>query len=214
MQFLWLIFFLVTASHYVLFLTHSLLHPSVHCIHVIMPSFCWKYCKQKEKKTPNHLNFGAAQWATLPRKHLRVDFSRFLQLDGAADPWQCCPWRCPSHSDDMEVKKLVTIFLSARLNRQGQFCSTNILADDSEVWPWLWHVTCTLETTFLLKKTKHTNERHGSLGPVTCLGRGPRWHRPRAGSPRPPRPPLPPAHPGGSRWTPSPECTESSSRCS
>lgn len=98
----------------------------------------------------------------------------------------------------MEVKKLVTIFLSARLSRQGQFCSTNILADDSEVWPWLWHVTCTLETTFLLEKTKDTHERHGRLGPVTCPGRAPRRRRASGWAlPRPPRPPLPPAHPGG-----------------
>lgn len=37
-------------------------------------------------------------------------------------------------SDDMGAKELVTIFLSARLSSSSsQFCSTNVLADDSEV---------------------------------------------------------------------------------
>lgn len=77
-------------------------------------------------------------------------FSLLCQLYQAEILLKCCSWRCPPCSDDTEVKKLVTIFLSARLSSQGQFYSTNVLADDSEVWPWLWHVTCTLETTFLL----------------------------------------------------------------
>lgn len=74
MQFLWLIFFLATDLHCVLFQTHWLPHPLVHSVHV-MPSFRWKYCKQiKRKETPNHLCFWAAWWATLPRKHFGVDF--------------------------------------------------------------------------------------------------------------------------------------------
>lgn len=128
--------------------------------------FLLKILQTKRKnKEPQIILTAAAQWATLPRKHLSVDFSRLLQRDGAADLWQCCPWRWPSHSDDMEVKKLVTIFLSARLSRQGQFCSTNILADDSEVWPWLWHVTCTWKQRFYLKKQRHTRKAWAS-GPV------------------------------------------------
>lgn len=49
---------------------------------------------------------------------------------------------------------------------QGQFCSTNVLADDSEVWPWLWHVTCTLETIFFYfkKKTKNQKNRRTRCG--------------------------------------------------
>lgn len=118
---------------------------------------------------------------------------------------KCCSWRCSPCSDDMEVKKLVTIFLSARLSSQGQFCSTNILADDSEVWPWLWHVTCTLETIFLLKlkkkeKKKIKKKRCALLCTVTCQENGLLLRRLRAGCfLLPLLSPLPLAHQGGSR---------------
>lgn len=217
MQFLWLIFILVTASHFVLFLTHSLLHPSVHCIHVIMPSFCWKYCKQTKKKTPNHLNFGAAQWATLPRKHFRVDFLGFFSstepqsCDNAVHEdvplvlmtWRWKNWWQYSWAPDWVVKVSFVPQTSWQMTvRCDRGCG---------MWHALWKQRFYLKK----KKTQNTNERHGSLGPVTCPGRGPRWHRPRAGSPPPPPPPpLRPAHPGGFRWTPSLECTASWSRCS
>lgn len=196
MQFLWLIFLLVTDSRCVLFLTHLLFYPLVHSVCVI-PSFCWKYCKQiKRKETPSHINFWAAWWATLPWKYFGIDFSLLCQLYQAEILLKCCSWRCPPRSDDMEVKKLVTIFLSSRLSSQGQFCSTNVLADDSEVWPWLWHVTCTLETIFSTKKKKGMKV----VCTVTCQENDHRRHRLRAGFP-----PLPlllllrPVHQGGSR---------------
>lgn len=120
-------------------------------------------------------------------------FSLLHQLYQAEILLRCCLWRCPPCSDDMEVRKLVTIFLSARLSSQGQFYSTNVLADDNEVWPWLWHMTCTLEQFFYLKKKK----RCESLCTVTCQEND-LLHRLRAGSPLLPLLPLPPlVHPGG-----------------
>lgn len=102
----------------------------------VMPSFCWKYCKQiKSKETPKPINFWAARWATLPWKHFGVDFLCSVSSYQAEILLKCCPWRCPPCSDDMEVKKLVTIFLSARLSSQGQFCS------NKHPGRWQWGVT-------------------------------------------------------------------------
>lgn len=144
MQFLWLIFLLVTDSRCILFLTHWLFHP----LELSNTFFLLKILQTKRKETPRHINFWAAWWATLSWKYFGIDFSLLCQLYQAEILLKCCSWRCPPRSDDMEVKKLVAIFLSSRLSSQGQFCSTNVLADDSEVWPWLWHMTCTLETIF------------------------------------------------------------------
>lgn len=211
MWFLWLIFLLVTDSRCVLFLTHLLLHSLVHSV-CVMPSVRWKYCKQiKRKEIPSHINFWAVRWAMLSWKHFGVDFSLLCQHFQAEILLKCCSWRCPPCSDDMEVKKRVTIFLSARLSSQGQFCSTNVLADDSEVWPWLWHVTCTLETIFLLKKKKGVKV----FCTVTCQENDHLLQRLRAGfPPLPPLLPLQPVHQGGFRWTPSLEYRESWSHCS
>lgn len=164
-------------------------------------AFFRKYCKQETVKS-NPL------WGCLmshaPLKTFWSWFYLLCQLYQAEIMLKCCSRRCPPCSDDMEVNKLDTIFLSARLSSQGQFCSTNVLADDSEVWPWLWHVTCTLETIFLLKKKGVT------VCTVTCQENNHLWHKLRAGLPLLPLlPPLPPVRQGEFQWTLSLEYTES-----
>lgn len=71
----------------------------------VMPSFCWKYCKQiKSKETPKPINSWAARWATLPWKHFGVDFLCSVSSYQAEVLLKCCSWRCPPCSDDTEVK--------------------------------------------------------------------------------------------------------------
>lgn len=121
--------------------------------------------------------------------HVREDFS-LLRWHGGA-------------------KELVTIFLSARLSSSSQFCSTNVLADDSEVWPWLWHVTCTLETIFSTLKKKKKKKKCDNLYTVTCQDNDRLRCHFGAGSPLLLLPPLQPARPGEFQWTLSLGCTES-----
>lgn len=205
MQFLWLILLLGTGPSCVLFLMFSLLHLWVHQ----MPSFRLKifFCKQTRKEPCNPIYVWAAGWATLPWKQLELILSALSALPS---------WRhvdimfvkTSPFSDDMGgAKELVTIFLSARLSSSSQFCSTNVLADDSEVWPWLWHVTCTLETIFsTLKKKK---KKCDSLYTVTCQDNDHLRRQFGAGSPLLLQPPLQPARPGEFQWTLSLGCTES-----
>lgn len=165
------------------------------------------FCKQTRKEPCNPIYVWAAGWATLPWKQLELILSGLSALPS----WHHVNImfvKTSPFSDDMGAKELVTIFLSARLSSSSQFCSTNVLADDSEVWPWLWHVTCTLETIFsTLKKKK--KKKCDSLYTVTCQDNNHLRRQFGAGFPLLLQPPLQPARQGEFQWTLSLGCTES-----
>lgn len=132
-----------------------------------MPSFFQKILRTNKRNPKSNLLLGCLM-SHIPLKTFWSWFYLLCQLSQAEILLKCCSRRCPPCSDDMEVKKLVTRYSWAPdwVVKVSQFCSTNVLADESEVWPWLWHVTCTLETIFLLKKKK--KKRRDSLCTVTC----------------------------------------------
>lgn len=205
--------FLVTAWHCVLFLTHSLLHPSVHCIHVIMPLSAEKkilQTKRKNKRTPNHLNFlCAAQWATLPRKHLSADFLGFFSV---MEPQTC----------DNAVHEDVPHLTADGGEKTGddiperQTKSPRSVLFHKHPGRWQWGVTVVVACDMHFGnnvstwKTKDTHEKAWASGPCYVSGGLPR-RRARAASAAP-RPPST-CSSRGSR-PPSPECTAPGSRCS
>lgn len=149
MQFLWLILLLRTDSGYVLFVTFSMFHLWAHSVPQ-MPSFFSKFLQTHQRGIRQSNLLRGSLMSHAPLKTVGVDFTHSVssaKLNSCQDhvredvplapmTWRCKNWLRYSWAPDWVV--------------QGQFCSTNVLADDSEVWPWLWHVTCTLETIFLL----------------------------------------------------------------
>lgn len=206
MQFLWLILLLGTGPSCVLFLMFSLLHLWVHQ----MPSFRLKiFFANKPERNPAIRSTSGQLDEPRSLENSWSWFYLLCQLYRADVMSTSCSWRLlPSPMTwGGGAKELVTIFLSARLSSSSQFCSTNVLADDSEVWPWLWHVTCTLETIFsTLKKKK---KKCDSLYTVTCQDNNRLRRQFGAGSPLLLQPPLQPARPGEFQWTLSLGCTES-----
>lgn len=101
------------------------LHKASTSVPCISFSFFCYACSSMQAK-PRDLSFATPPWST------------FYSMSANVVLLSC---HCCGHEFRL-------IFLSAKLSKLGQFWSTNILADEREVWGWLRHVSCTLETIF------------------------------------------------------------------
>lgn len=170
--------------------------PSERSLHPSNTFFLLKsFCEQTRKEACNSTYVQAAWWATLPWKQLELILSALSALPSWNHVKIMCVKTSPLAPVTWRWKNWLQYSWAPDWVVQGQFCSTNVLADDSEVWPWLWHVTCTLETTFLLKK-----KMCESLYTVTCQDNNLLRRKFRAGFPLLAlQPPLQPVRQGGFR---------------